>query len=389
MTRTSATPGTTWIAAHRTAVIDPHEAFKLFEVRGFADQTVRQTIRPAGEGEAFRVRLTNRYGTQPLTISGAHIARRTTGSGIDPTTDTTLLFEGAETVTVPPGQEITSDPVEQTLTAGEELTLSLHLPDDTGLSTYSAIPYDIGHAAPGNQLDAETLENTEELTTSHFIDGIDVRAPETTRIALAFGDSWIEGMATTPGTGNSFPEQLDRRLTTGWIINQGISGNRLLTGEIGAPLLERIERDVLDTPGVSHVLIHVGLNDLGLPGAIAFPEPGKLPTADDIVTGLTTLAERLRTAGLTVIGSTVGPYAGTVYPGYDTEEGQAVRHQVNTWLLGDTHPFDAIIDAAAAVADPDQPDRIREEFNSGDGLHVNDAGAKAIADAVDLNLLKL
>lgn len=379
----------TWIAAHRSAVIDPQEAFKLFEVRGFTDQTVRQTLRPAGGGAALRVHLSNRYGTTPLSIGGARLAHRTEGSGIDPDTDVPLLFEGAETVTIPPGEDIVSDPVPRPVTAGQELALSLHLPGDTGLTTYSAIPYDIGHTVPGNQLTAESFDEAEELLTGHFITGIDVLAPEGTRIAVAFGDSWIEGMATTPGTGSSFPAQLDRRLTDGWIVAPGISGNRLLTDEIGAHLLSRIERDVLTVPGASHVIVHVGLNDLGLPGAIAFPEPAKLPTAADLIAGLTALADRLRAAGLTVIGSTIGPYAGTVYPGYDTDEGQAVRAEVNTWLLGTDHPFDAVIDVAAAVADPGQPTRIHDDYNSGDGLHINDAGAKAIADAVDLALLAL
>ena len=386
---TSTRTGTTWIAAHRSAVIDPHEAFKLFEVRSFTNQTVRQTLRPAGGGEALRVRLSNLYGRTPLDIGGAHLARRTEGSAIDRATDVTLLFAGAETVTVPPGEETISDPVEGTVTAGEELALSLYLPGDTGLTTHTAIPYDVGHAVPGDQLTAASLDESDELVTGHFITGIDVLAPDSTRVAVAFGDSWIEGMATTPGTGSSFPAQLDRRLTDGWVVATGISGNRLLTDEIGAHLLSRVEHDVLDIPGASHVIIHTGLNDLGLPGAIAFPEPAELPTAADLTTALTTLADRLHSAGLTVIGATMGPYAGTVYPGYDTEEGQAVRAEVNTWLLGDTHPFDAVIDIAAAVADPDQPTRIRDDYNSGDGLHVNDAGAKAIADAVDLSLLDL
>ncbi|WNZ12386.1 GDSL-type esterase/lipase family protein [Streptomyces sp. 11x1] len=381
--------GKTWIAAHRSAVIDPHEAFKLFEVRGFTDQTVRQTLRPTGGGEALRVRLSNRYGRTPLEIGGAHLAHRVEASTIDPTTDVTLLFAGAETVTVPPGEEIVSDPVETPVTAGRELALSLYLPGDTGLTTHSAIPHDVGHAVPGDQLTVESLDESDELITGHLVTGIDVLAPDTTRIAVAFGDSWIEGMATTPGTGHSFPAQLDRRLTHGWIVTTGISGNRLLTDEIGAHLLSRVQHDVLDVPGVSHVIIHAGLNDLGLPGAIAFPEPAKLPTAADLITGLTALADRLHTAGLTVIGTTLGPYAGTVYPGYDSEEGQTVRTEVNTWLLGDSHPFDAVVDIAAAVADPDHPTRIRDAYNSGDGLHLNDAGAKAIADAVDLSLLDL
>ena len=380
---------TTWTAAHRSAVINPHETVKLFEPRGFNDQTVRQAVRPAGAGTAYRIRLSNRYGKEPLHIGGAHTAARTEGHGIDVSTDTALLFTGATTVTIPVGEEIISDPVERAVGAGEELVVSLYLPGDTGLTTFSGVPYDIGHAAPGDQLSAQVLENSEELATGHFLTGVDVRAPEGTRIAVAFGDSWIEGAFTTPGTDNSFPGRLSRRLTHGWVVNTGISGNRLLTDEIGEHLLARIEHDVLAVPGVSHVLTHIGLNDLGLPGFSSYPEPGTLPTAADLIAGLSTLADRLHAAGLTVIGSTIGPYGGTIYDGYDSEAGQAVRREVNTWLLGDDHPFDAITDIAAAVADPAQPDRIREEFNAGDGLHVNDAGAKAIADAVDVTLLDL
>jgi len=380
---------TTWIAAHRSAVINPHEAFRLFEPRAFHDQTVRQSLRLAGGGEALRIRLSNRYGKEPLLIGGAHLAVRTRGSRIDPTSDTPLRFTGAETVTVPVGEEIVSDPVELPVSAGEELTVSLYLPGDTGLATYSAVPYDIGHAVPGDQLSAELLEDAEELPCGHFLTGVDVLAPEGTRIAVAFGDSWIEGAATTPGADNSFPSQLGRRLARGWIVNQGISGNRLLTDEIGDHLLSRIDHDVLDVPGVSHVIVHIGLNDLGLPGHIAHPEPAEGPTAAEFIAGLTALADRLHAAGLTVVGSTIGPYRGTVHDGYDTETGQAVRHEVNARLLAGDHPFDALVDLAAAVADPDRPDRIRAEFNAGDGLHVNDAGAKAIADAIDVTLLDL
>ncbi|MET9446424.1 GDSL-type esterase/lipase family protein [Streptomyces cinerochromogenes] len=380
---------TTWIAAHRTALISPDGTFHLAEPRGFADQTLRQSLRLAGGGEALRISLSNRYGEEPVEIGGAHLAVRTTGHGIDPATGLTLTFGGTSTAKIPAGGELLSDPVERPVTAGQELTVTLYLPGDTGPTPYSAVPYDTGHVAPGDQLSAERLRDAEEVTTGHFGIGADVRAPEDTRIAVAFGDSWIEGAATTPGRDHSFPAVLSRRLTRGWIVGRGISGNRLLTDEIGEHLLARVDHDVLTVPGASHVLVHIGLNDLGMPGFRAHPAPADAPTAADLVAGLTTLAERLRAAGLTVIGSTLGPYRGTVYEGYDTESGQAARREVNAWLLGDAHPFDAVVDVAAAVADPADPERIRAEFDSGDGLHVNDAGATAIADAVDLSLLRL
>ncbi|MFC9928104.1 GDSL-type esterase/lipase family protein [Streptomyces sp. NPDC127190] len=380
---------TTWIAARRAAAVSPYESSALAPSRGFAGQTLRQYLRLAGGGEAVRITLSNRYGKEPLEIGAARLATRAAGHGIDPATDTALTFAGSATVTIPAGEDTVSDPVERAVTAGQELAVSLYLPGDTGLTTFSMVPYDTGHAAPGDQASAARLRDAEEVPTGHFGIGADVRAPEGTRIAVAFGDSWIEGTGTTPGRDGSFPAQLGRRLGRGWIVNQGIAGNRLLTDEIGERLLSRVDRDVLAVPGVSHVLIHIGLNDLGMPGFRAFPAPAEGAGAADLITGLTALAERLRAAGLTVIGSTIGPYRGTVYEGYDTEAGQAARREVNAWLLSDRNPFDAVVDVAAAVADPEQPERIRPEFDSGDGLHVNDAGAKAIADAVDVRLFDL
>jgi hypothetical protein len=123
---------TTWIAAHRSAVINPYETFHLFEPRGFTDQTVRQAVRLAGPGEAFRVRLSNRYGKEPLEIAGAHIARRTEGSGIDTSTDTPLLFAGATNATIPVGEEIVSDAVERAVGAGRSSSSASICPGTRG-----------------------------------------------------------------------------------------------------------------------------------------------------------------------------------------------------------------------------------------------------------------
>ncbi|WP_409237630.1 GDSL-type esterase/lipase family protein [Streptomyces sp. PA5.6] len=383
-----------WTAAFRSAVASPHETIELVELRGFADQTLRQIIRLDGGGSALRIRLTNRYGKEPLRIGGAHLARRTQGSGIESGSDTAIRFGGAEEFTVPVGEEAISDPVHGTFTAGDELALTLWLPDDTGLSTYSLVPLRTGYTVPGNALTAPTLDGTEgleELATRHFISGADVLAPTGTRIAVAFGDSWFEGNGTTNDTDRRFPDLLNDRLraagNTGWVVNQGLSANRLLTDEVGEHALARLDRDALDIPGVTHVLIHFGLNDLGIPGQEAYPAP--IPTAADLIAGLTTLADRIHAAGLTATVTTVGPYKDTVYEGYSTPEGLAVAREVNDWIRSTDSPFDHYADFAAAVADPADPDRIHDDYDSGDGLHVNDAGAKALADSVDLATLKI
>ncbi|MFI7317344.1 GDSL-type esterase/lipase family protein [Streptomyces venezuelae] len=385
-----------WTAAFRSAVVSPHESIDLFELRGFDGHTLRQIIRLDGGGTALRIRLSNRYGKEPLHIGGAHLARRTEGSGIDSGTDTPVRFAGTEDITIPVGEEIISDPIDGPYAAGDELAVTLWLPDDTGLSTYSAVPLRTGWAVPGNALTADTLDGTEgleELATRHYITGADVLAPEGTRIAVAFGDSWFEGTGTTHDTDHRFPDLLNQRLRdaghTGWVVNQGISANRLLTDEIGEHALARLERDALTVPGVTHVLIHFGLNDLGIPGQEAYPEPAPIPTAADLIAGFTTLADRIHAAGLTATATTVGPYKDTVYEGYSTPEGIAVAREVNDWIRSADSPFDSYADFAAAVADPADPDRIHDDHDSGDGLHVNDAGAQALADSVDLATLKI
>ncbi|MEU7580536.1 GDSL-type esterase/lipase family protein [Streptomyces sp. NPDC041068] len=385
-----------WAAAFRSAVISSHESIDLFELRGFADQTLRQIIRLDGGGSAVRIRLSNRYGKEPLHIGGARLAIRTEGSGIESGSDTPLRVGGAEEFTIPVGEDAVTDPVERAVAAGDELAVSLWLPEDTGLSTYSAVPLRTGYAVPGNALSApafDGVEGLEELVTRHFISGADVLAPAGTAIAVAFGDSWFEGTGTTTDTDRRFPDLLNDRLreagSTGWVVNQGLSANRLLTDEIGEHALARLQRDALDVPGVTHVLVHFGLNDLGIPGQEAYPETAPVPTAAELIAGFTALADRLHAAGLTAIATTVGPYKDTVFEGYSTPEGVAVAREVNDWIRGADSPFDAYADLAAAVADPADPDRIHDDYDSGDGLHVNDAGAQALADAVDLATLAL
>ncbi|MFI8932635.1 GDSL-type esterase/lipase family protein [Streptomyces sp. NPDC053474] len=383
---------TAWTAAFRSAVLSPYESIELFERRGFADQTVRQVIRVAGGGSALRIRLSNQYGKTPLRVAGARLARRTRHSAVDTATDTPVLFDGATEVVVAPGAEVISDAVERAVRAGEEWALSLYLPEETGLSTYAAVPNTTGYAVPGNALATASLDSAEGLellVTRHYVTGVDVLAPAGTPVTVAFGDSWFEGFGSTPDTDRRLTDLLNARLPegAGWVVNQGLSANRLLTDEVGDSALNRLERDVLSVPGVTHVLVHLGVNDLGTPGQLAHPEPAAPPTAAALIAGLTTLADRLHAAGLTAIATTIGPYKGTIFDGYDSPAGQAVAREVNAWIRGADSPYDAYVDTAAAVADPRDPERIHPDLGSGDGLHVNDAGFAAMADAMDLSLL--
>jgi lysophospholipase L1-like esterase len=268
--------------------------------------------------------------------------------------------------------------------AGADLFLSLYFPDETGPATYSHKPMQTAQVTGGNHVASPALPDAEEAEGRYYVAGVDVLAPDDTAIAVAFGDSWFEGVGTTTGANNRSVDFLNRRLKRGWVVNQGIAGNRLLRDEVGEHALARFDRDILPIPGVTHILVHFGVNDLGLPGMIGEPPA----TSEALIEGFKDLARRAHQAGLKILAATIGPFAGAIYPGVSTAEGLAARRQVNDWIRT-SDAFDAVFDVARAVENPADPDDIHPALDGGDGMHLNDKGAQAMADAVDLNDLAL
>jgi lysophospholipase L1-like esterase len=366
-----------WTAGFRTAVISPYGQMHFTEPRGFADQTVRQVLHMAGGGERLRVRLTNRYGRRPLTIAAATAA---TEDG-----QAALTFDGAERLTIAPGEEAAGDPMDLPVAPGADLTLSLYLPEETGLATYSHRPMETAQIVGGNRVTSPAVSDAEQVEARFYVSGVDVLTPDDTAIAVAFGDSWFEGVGSTTGANNRSVDFLNRRLKRGWVVNQGIAGNRLLRDEVGEHALARFDRDVLSIPGLTHVLVQFGMNDLGLPGMMSGEPPA---TSEALIEGFKALALRAHNAGLKILAATIGPFAGAVYPGVSTPDGLAARREVNDWIRV-TDSFDAVFDVARAVENPEAPDHLHPALDSGDGMHLNDDGAQAMANAVDLDTLDL
>ncbi|MQY29694.1 GDSL-type esterase/lipase family protein [Nocardia aurantia] len=368
----------TWLAGFRSAVISPYEAIQLTVPRGFDDQTVRQVLHLAGGGTRLRVHLSNRYGRTPLVIGAARIALRKSGAEIAAETGTVLRFAGAERLTLAPGAEIVSDAVDLATSAGDDLALSLYLPEATELATSSHKPMEFGYVTAGDRTADPDLPGAEVIESRFYVTGVDVLAEAGTPVVVAFGDSWFEGSGTTTGANRRSVDALGERLTRGWIVNQGIAGNRLLTDEVGERGLGRFDRDVLATPGVTDVVLNLGVNDLALNGAAP---------AAELIAGYRELARRAHQAGLRVYADTIGPFAGVIYPGVEVEAALPIRREVNEWLRG-TDVFDAVFDIATAVADPARPDFIRSDLDYGDGLHLNDEGARAMAEAMRIPLAR-
>lgn len=359
-----------WTAGYRTALINPYIPFAFREMRGFDDQTVRQALRTAGGGEAFRVRLSNYHGREALTVGAATAAagdRRVT-----------LTFDGAERLVIPAGAEAASDPVPVPIEAGSDMVVSLYLPQKTGLAPYSASPREIALVAAGNHITSSAFPRAEQVESRYYVSGVDVLIPGPTTVVAAFGDSWFEGVGTTIGANHRSVDYLNRRLEQGWAVNLGMSGNRLLRDGVGENALARFDHDVLSIPAVTHVLMHLGINDLLLPGV--FGEPPE--SAGVLIDGFTALAAKAHRAGLKIITATISPFADS------TADVAATRREVNDWIRT-TASFDAVFDVARAIAYPDAPDRFNPALGSGDGLHLNDRGAEVMAGTINLDDLKL
>ncbi|WP_305782488.1 SGNH/GDSL hydrolase family protein [Symbioplanes lichenis] len=389
MTDTSVTAG--WVRGWGASPQAPHDGLGSLDGRPpLSDVTVRQVLRIGGGGRRVRVRFTNEYGTTPLVIGAARLGL---GGRAYP-----LTFAGAVTAVVPAGAPVLSDPVDVRVPALSELTVSLYLPETVETCTYHDPALDPGWTIPGDATAALALPgNVEPLPVRALISAVELIPDGPGASVVVLGDSRSDGAGSTPGTHHSWPELLAERLAgrgspAAHVANQGISGNRMLHDGIGPAAAARFDRDVLATPGLRHVVLSVGGNDIitsfaprgadSPVGGFLAMFPGAPVSVDDVIAGYLGLVARARAHGVRVHGTTIAPYEGSEL---FTAAGESARQQVNAWIR-DGGAFDAVLDFDAVWRDPERPSRMRDDFHAGDHLHGNDAGYRALADSIDLAL---
>ncbi|MEV1248236.1 SGNH/GDSL hydrolase family protein [Nonomuraea sp. NPDC050022] len=371
----------TWIAAFRSAPVSPYEPTLVHPSRSFDDQTLRQIVRVRGGGARLRVRLSNLYGKEPLTIARIRIALHATASAITPGTDTEVTFGGTPDVTIEAEHEAVSDPVDLATTAETDLVISTYYAAPCGPATYHPFALRTGYVTAGDVASQPELTHAEEVESRFHLTGIDVLTPPGRRVVAAFGDSLTDGVGTTPEANLRYTDQMARRAAAAGIsmINLGIAGNRLLTDVFGESGTARFDRDVLAAPGVTHLILELGLNDICLPGMLGTPPV----SADELIDGYTAIAERARRHGLTTVITTLTPFngAGAISPGFDTPGNEELRRRVNRWIRTSAK-FDAVADLDQAVRDSAAPATVAAAYDSGDHIHLNDAGAQAMAHVI-------
>jgi lysophospholipase L1-like esterase len=354
-----------------------------------AAQTVRMVARVTVPGRAVRVALSNSFGYLPVRIDEAQVAALAEGSSIRPGSNRALTFGGGTSVMLAPGAQIYSDPIEFEVASQSDLVVSLYLSADSGPTTAHPIGLRNAWLAAGNQVAASKLQGASQFRSYLWLAGIDVLATPRAATIIAFGDSITDGFSTTLDADLPWPSILARRLAAQRnqppraVINMGISGNRVLREGAGSSALARFDRDVLSRPGVRWVLLLEAINDIGYSAIAGLPASEKA-TAEDIIGGYRMLIGRAHLHGLTIIGCTLTPFEGV---NTFTEAGEAMRQAVNKWIR-DSGEFDAVVDFDAAIRDPASPRRMLAKFDSGDHIHPNDAGNKAMAEVIDLKLFR-
>jgi lysophospholipase L1-like esterase len=353
-----------------------------------ASNTLRQFVHTTVGGNLLRVRFSNVYGTDAVSINSAQVALAagpgSAGSGnINPGTDVALLFHGAPTVNIPAGEVVYSDSTDFTLPALTNLAISTYfgaisstkINGHPGSRTTSFI-------AASNVVSAASLPDAKKMAHWYIITGIEVQTDPAGKAVVVLGDSITDGRGSTTDGNDRWPDNFARRLGTNAptagvaVVNMGIGGNAIFGG-LGPAAVKRFDQDVLDQSGARWMIIFEGVNDIG--GASASACPGLVT---NLIAAYTQFANKAHSRNLRAYGATITPFGGSFY---DTPAHEAARQAVNAWFRTN-HVYDALIDFDAVVRDPVTQANLNSPYDSGDHLHLSPAGYQAMANGIDLNL---
>ncbi|HLY65986.1 MAG TPA: GDSL-type esterase/lipase family protein [Chloroflexota bacterium] len=357
-----------------------------------SNQTLRMIAHVSIGGQRVQVRLSNAYGARRLTIGSAHLSLRSHDAAIAAGSDRALTFNGSEATEIAAGALVVSDPVELDVPPLSDVAVSIYLPDDvpeTFQVTGHGNVHQTSYISPAGNFAGATEMPVKETTSSCLIlSGIDVLAPPEAGGIVALGDSLTDANISKLDANNRWPDELARRLAarpggrTLGIMNQGIGGNRIVHDGRGDSGQRRFDRDVLAQPGVTHVVVLLGINDV----RNRQQKPEEVVTAEQMIAGLQQMAVRAHARGLKIYGGTLLTFEHETFnPGFYSPEGEAKRQAVNAWIR-ESGAFDAVIDFEAALRDPSHPTRMLPIYDCGDHLHPSDAGYLHMGDSIDLAL---
>ena len=357
----------------------------------FDNQTIRQVVRLNGGGSEIRLRLSNEYGSKALEVGEVHVALAGPGGAIVPGSDHVVTFAGSKSTMIPAESPMVSDPIAMEAKPLASLAVSIYFPVETGPCTCHQLAVQTGFLSEhGDFAGAASFPVASTFVYRAFLSGVEARAPAKT--IVAFGDSLTDGAVSTPDGNHRWPDRLAERLTAQapgkWgVVNQGISGNQLLADGAGQSALARFYRDALSVPGVSHVIVLLGTNDLGIgygPSRPGAPPRARPPSYEDLLAGYRQLIVRAHSRGVKIYAATIMPFEGA---SYWSPAGDAVRQKINDWMRT-SKEWDGFVDFDAVWRDPAKPTQMKPGVGAADHLHGTDAGYAALGDAIPLELFR-
>ena len=327
----------------------------------------------------------------------AEVGQNLTGaSAINTTTVQSVTFSGNESITIPDGALVVSDPLNFPVSAGQIITI------DIFLAVGQASNYITSHPGSRTQIwlsngdfvGTQNLTDASVQSTFHwfFLSAIESwQAPQKSAFAIV-GDSITDGRASYNNHNGRWPDLLFNRMQTYnptkniAVVNQAAGGNRILYDGNGPNALGRIDRDVLAQSGIKYAMIFEGVNDIGTADNTTY---NQTLIGDRVIQAYEQMITRVHTFGIPFFGATITPFGApnSTIQTYSTPERLATRDRVNEWIRT-SGAFDAVIDFDAVVRDPNNPEQLNPIYNSGDYLHPNQLGYQVMARAFPLDVFE-
>ena len=333
------------------------------------------------------VRISNEAGSLPVRVAAASVVRVDEDGAVSGESTTRLTFGGRPGTILSTGAPAISDPVSLPVGGRGPIVVNLYVPD--GIWLYMAGGA-VMTVAPGDQTRSAKLANARSVLGRPLVTAIYAESAAPPKTIVALGDSITDGNRFANVAFRGWTDTLRSRLGSGSeaenlnLVNAGISGNRLLTEGMGESGLARLDRDVLSVPGVEYLVVALGINDIGHAGGSEFFALAPPLTSDELIEGYRQVIARSHVRGLKVILGTITPWEGSAVM---TAPREALRVAVNNWIRTQ-RVADGVVDFERAVQDPARPAALRRSFDSGDHLHPNDAGYRAMGAAIDLKLFR-